>query len=64
MLLKMEQYNFNIISAGEELDLSIPFYVMGGTSLLGVYVVLLLPKTSISMLPNTLEEALALENKK
>ena len=54
----------NCTLAGEEVDLSIPFYVMGGVSFVGVYVTLLLPDTSKTMLPNTLEESLALENKK
>ena len=58
-----ESFNF-IVRSGEELDLSIPFHVMGGVSFVGVYVTLRLPETSKSLLPNTVEEALALERKK
>ena len=49
---------------GEEFDLSIPFYVMGGLSVLASSLVMLLPESSTTTLPNTLEDAIGLENKK
>lgn len=48
----------NIVFLGEEVDLSIPFYVMAGISFISVYLVLLLPETSSSQLLNTLDDAL------
>ena len=50
--------------AGEEIDLSIPFYVMGSLATACVYLNLLLPETSHSAYPTTLEEALALKDPK
>ena len=47
---------------GEEADLSIPFYVMGGLSLFGIYLIFLLPETSKAPLPNTLQDAMKIKD--
>nr|XP_002123929.1 solute carrier family 22 member 4-like isoform X2 [Ciona intestinalis] len=51
-----------IIFAGETMNLSIPFYVTGCLSLLSAFMTIWLPETKATGLPNTLDEALELEN--
>ncbi|XP_078495779.1 solute carrier family 22 member 21-like [Ciona intestinalis] len=51
-----------IIFAGETMNLSIPFYVTGCLSLLSAFMTIWLPETKATGLPNTVDEALELEN--
>uniref|UniRef100_H2XJJ5 Major facilitator superfamily (MFS) profile domain-containing protein n=2 Tax=Ciona intestinalis TaxID=7719 RepID=H2XJJ5_CIOIN len=50
-----------IIFAGETMNLSIPFYVTGCLSVLSTFLIIWLPETKVTGLPNTVEEALELE---
>nr|XP_026694719.1 solute carrier family 22 member 4-like isoform X3 [Ciona intestinalis] len=51
-----------MLRRGETMNLSIPFYVTGCLSLLSAFMTIWLPETKATGLPNTLDEALELEN--
>nr|XP_018667327.1 solute carrier family 22 member 5-like isoform X2 [Ciona intestinalis] len=53
-----------VVYAGEELSYSIPFYIAGCLGAVTVVLSLLLPETLETDLPNTTEEAMALESKR
>ena len=47
---------------GEEVELSIPFYVLAGGAVFSIFLSFLLPDASRKFLPDTLADALALKD--